>query len=305
MIDVFDGDDGAMMGTLDKVLRTGSSSSPRGKMTMDITMLSFVIRNPRMRICASRDNMRMGYPAALLAWNLGQRNDVAGLLPWNPNAAHFSDDDETVQGENYGRRMWPSLQGALHVLKKDKFSRRAWVSVWKPGREYGEAVHDVHAEAEVREQDELLGQMPVMKSSNVPCCIGFGLRIVENKLVMQTVMRSQSVWGVFPYDVFLFTTLQELIANELDVKLGWYEHVTLSAHCYDYEVKWIRAALEKQPTKVEMKPIDKALTQAAVDWPELLRACNGESDPSMADVPHKDPIEQLIYDNRPEVSRVS
>jgi thymidylate synthase len=46
-------------------------------------------------------------------------------------------------------------------------------------------------------------------------------------------MRSNDlIWGV-PYDVFVFTFLQELAAMELQVGLGTYHHFAGSLHIYD------------------------------------------------------------------------
>lgn len=294
---IYESADAAMLGTLREVIEGGARSEPRGKPTYDVTSYAMVIRDPRKRICHSRDGFRYGYPAALLAWNLARRNDVAGLLPWNPNAPLFSDDGETVQGENYGERMWPSLMGALHVLKRDPYSRRPWISVWKPGREYGEVVYDESP------TPEALDEMPVVASVNVPCCIGFGLRIVGGRLVMQTVMRSQSLWGVFPYDVFLFTALQELIANELGCALGWYEHVMLSAHVYDHELRFVKPALERPIVSIgdkRMDPIGRTLGEAQGHWPELLAAIEekGPRHPGRS----VDPIEQLMLDYAPRLA---
>lgn len=284
----------AMLWSIAEVLDEGISTHPRNKQTVEITSMSFVIKDPRNRVCTSRVGLRSAYPAALLAWNLNERRDVAGIEGWNPNAKHFTDDGVHVQGEDYGNRFMPSLDGALHVLNSDSHSRRCWVSVWKPDREYGELVHD-HTW-----NSPELDEMPAMKSSNVPCCIGFGLRIVSGQLVMQTVMRSQSLWGVFPYDVFLMTTLQELIANELKVPLGWYEHTMLSAHVYDHELKWISHAINRKDVDpIPMQPIRRGLSSAADAWGRTLDMCNGDAPWDEALVQSEmDPIVKLLTDEK-------
>jgi thymidylate synthase len=46
-------------------------------------------------------------------------------------------------------------------------------------------------------------------------------------------MRSNdAIWGL-PYDIFLFTMLQELLASELGLELGSYTHVVASLHLYE------------------------------------------------------------------------
>lgn len=52
-------------------------------------------------------------------------------------------------------------------------------------------------------------------------------------------MRSQSLVGVFPYDAFLFTMIQEAMALELEleVEMGRYIHISDSLHIYDNEIE--------------------------------------------------------------------
>lgn len=58
--------------------------------------------------------------------------------------------------------------------------------------------------------------------------------IRNSKLDCFVNMRSNDViWGV-PYDVFSFTSLQEILANDLKVDLGTYHHYVSSMHIYDY-----------------------------------------------------------------------
>jgi hypothetical protein len=52
-------------------------------------------------------------------------------------------------------------------------------------------------------------------------------------------MRSQSAAFVQPYDVFLMTMLQELLANELNVGLGYYKHFCGSYHYFVDEEKMV------------------------------------------------------------------
>jgi thymidylate synthase len=267
MIRAYKTADQAFVETIRECLKDGAHTSPRGAGTREMTSQSLIIHDPRTRIITARD-VRHGYCAGLLAWNLGRRNDVAGIKPWNPNASKFSDDGDTVQGENYAQRFWPGLVNALHILKHDPSSRRAWVPVWDQHSEYTMEL-ELSSDSIIHGLDDSAS----MKSRNVPCCIGFGLRIIQKKLVLQTVMRSQSLYGVFPYDVFLFTALQELIANELGAELGWYEHTMLSAHVYDHELT--AAGSLVMPTRVEkMEPLKLTLSEAAFSWPLLLDDLN-------------------------------
>jgi thymidylate synthase len=46
-------------------------------------------------------------------------------------------------------------------------------------------------------------------------------------------MRSNDVWLGLPYDVFAFTTIQRLIAEQLKLDLGTYYHQAGSEHLYN------------------------------------------------------------------------
>jgi thymidylate synthase len=46
-------------------------------------------------------------------------------------------------------------------------------------------------------------------------------------------MRSNDIILGLPYDVFIFTMLQEMMANKLSIELGKYHHLTGSLHLYE------------------------------------------------------------------------
>jgi len=69
-------------------------------------------------------------------------------------------------------------------------------------------------------------------------------------------MRSNDVvWGL-PYDVFLFTMLQEMLAQTLDLELGSYIHVAGSFHLYERHLALARRVLDESPPAItEMPPM--------------------------------------------------
>jgi hypothetical protein len=56
-------------------------------------------------------------------------------------------------------------------------------------------------------------------------------------------MRSNDVWLGFPYDVFVNTCLQQILANEMQLELGTYTHHVGSLHLYEKNEKAAREAL--------------------------------------------------------------
>jgi thymidylate synthase len=74
-------------------------------------------------------------------------------------------------------------------------------------------------------------------------------------------MRSNDlVWGLC-YDLYLLTMLQELMAAELGVGLGWYAHVASSLHVYERHWDLVRRLAESPST-------NKALPMRPMEHPE-------------------------------------
>lgn len=256
--------DDALFTLIEDIDENGSDRNARGMVTTDLTSVGFELTNPRDRLCTfkARD-IRIPYCAASVAWNLLMRNDVESISLFNDNGRRISDDGETFKGADYGKRMLYKVHGkrsplyeAINLLEHDRDTRRAWVPIlnwYFDGGDYSK------------------------EGKDVPCTIGFQLSMREDDagytaLDMAVVMRSQAVLGVMPYDVFLFTVLQELLANQLGCKLGKYEHFCLSAHIYEREAEWVdkifsekHMLLEPRLDK-EMDPINLNVDEAIERW---------------------------------------
>jgi len=96
-------------------------------------------------------------------------------------------------------------------------------------------------------------------------------------------MRSNDVMLGFGYDIFSFTMLQEMMAIELGVELGWYQHVVGSLHAYERDRKRIEdisseAVLREPP---EMGPMtDLTAIDAVLQHERVLRERGETSIPS-------------------------
>lgn len=266
------------------IMKRGYEIAPRGTVTRELTSYTFSLTDPRNRVCTLRP-LRLGYCAAKVAWDVAERDDVGGIVMFNENGRKFSDDGERIQGENYGQRFSKYLDEALELLRYDRDSRRAWVPVWQPEDLINVAAWD----GPNAMWNHHLKGYPSRESNNVPCALGFELRIIDDALVMQAIFRSNAVIGVLPYDIFLMTTLQELIANELDIELGAYEHTMLSAHVYERELvsadELVKAGVR---TVHPMQRITRTLSEARVSYPLALeaatagRAFDANGDPIIA-----------------------
>jgi thymidylate synthase len=67
----------------------------------------------------------------------------------------------------------------------------------------------------------------------VPCAASLQFLVRSGKVHAILNMRSNdAIWGK-PYDIFLFTMLQELLACELNLEMGTYTHSAASIHLYE------------------------------------------------------------------------
>src|SRR5690606_23614249 len=79
--------------------------------------------------------------------------------------------------------------------------------------------------------------MSAMKSKqrpkDIPCTLTWKFYARNGKLNMCVDMRSNDLVLGMPYDIFAFTCIQRLIANELGVDVGDYVHTVGSLHLYE------------------------------------------------------------------------
>ncbi|NCD07479.1 MAG: hypothetical protein EOL97_15325, partial [Spirochaetia bacterium] len=132
--------------------------------------------------------------------------DVKYFSKFNKNIAQFSDDGEHLYG-SYGYRIADYISPIVKKLKMDPASRQIILPILR--------IEDV-----------------IKDTKDIPCTLTFQLLLRDDKLNMIVNMRSNDIiWGL-PYDVFSFTNFQQVVANELGVKLGWYCHRPGSFHIY-------------------------------------------------------------------------
>lgn len=99
----------------------------------------------------------------------------------------------------------------IDLLKKEPSSRQAVVVTWDPS------------------QDGL----SLAKKKNVPCPYTFTVNIVDGRLHLHNMIRSNDVMLGFSADVPGFALLQCMLAQKLGVKPGIYSHSISNAHIYD------------------------------------------------------------------------
>ena len=68
---------------------------------------------------------------------------------------------------------------------------------------------------------------------DTPCTCAIHFQIVDNKLCMSVMMRSNDLWYGFCNDQYCFSKLQELVAKKLKLPIGWYYHYASNMHIYN------------------------------------------------------------------------
>lgn len=74
-------------------------------------------------------------------------------------------------------------------------------------------------------------------SKDTPCTYAVQFTIIDEKLNMSVYMRSNDLWFGFCNDQYQFSMLQQRVATELGVEVGWYYHHAHNMHLYKDKIK--------------------------------------------------------------------
>lgn len=231
---------------LSRLIHNGQKVAPRGLGTREILHFMHVIERPLMRLCTVPG--RKANPFFNMAenmWILSGRGDSAWITSFNSKLAEYQlDEGHTDFAAPYGRRIrqfnrhrdgqkeisvnkytthtlgnLPKVDQLHHcweVLRADKYSRQAVVTLWNP-------VFDYH----------------LQKTKDRPCntTIYFVIRTDDkgvDRLHMTVSNRSNDIHlGLYGVNFVQFTHIQEFMAASLRVEVGTYTHLSNSLHAYD------------------------------------------------------------------------
>jgi thymidylate synthase len=203
------------------VLKSGGSASPRGIPTKELVFVGLTLLDPRQR-CLTLNGRHWSLPLAIgeFCWHASGSNSRE-FLSWYAQKWADLGTGPTIDGSCYGRRVFGAKPGtsnqwtaAREILRADSNTRRAILFF-----------HDA--------KEEQLS----LTAPDVPCADSMQFIVRGGKLEALTYMRSNDVLLGMPYDIFLFTLLQEMMAAELELELGSYHHVVGSLHIYDRDRK--------------------------------------------------------------------
>lgn len=178
--------------------------------TVVLFNIGFYIENPMdNEIISGYRNWNKIYAEYEWKWYLSANPDASEIAKRAPIWKNHMDENNHVRS-NYGWQWLRKNQLKLIINKliKNPNSRQAVISIYD-GKEIDSYKYDT------------------------PCTLSIHFQIVNNLLCMTVNMRSNDLWFGFCNDQYCFSKLQELVANELGINVGWYYHFASNLHLYN------------------------------------------------------------------------
>ena len=178
--------------------------------------IGFYINNPMSNLIEDQDrNWKWDYAEAEWQWYLsGDRNikklgELYGKVPeiWKRMA-----DKHGNVNSNYGWQ-WKrdnQLDNVIAVLKTNPKTRQAAISIYD-AKEINRGYYQY----------------------DTPCTYAVQFTILNGHLNMCVTMRSNDLWYGFCNDQYCFSKLQELVATEVGLPIGYYYHFAHNLHLYN------------------------------------------------------------------------
>jgi thymidylate synthase len=198
-------------------------TAPRGMKIRENLFTSFVITNPRDRLLyVPERNFPLDYVMAEILWYISANNETDWISNYSSFWKNISDDGVTANSA-YGARIfvpheriggwkapvdWNQWDYVKEELKADPDSRRAVIHIRTA-------------------QDSFLAK------KDVPCTLNLQFFIRDEKLHLIVQMRSNDLILGTALDVPAFTFMQEMMAMELGLDVGFYYHTSNSMHVYE------------------------------------------------------------------------
>ena len=179
--------------------------------------IGFTIENPTNKVITNKErNWNEEYAAAEWAWYLSgdprikTLGELYGKIPaiWKRMA-----DSNGEVNSNYGYqwRRNDQLENVINMLKKNPDTRQAAISIYD-----GKTIHQY--------------------AHDTPCTYAVQFTIVQSKLYMSVYMRSNDLWYGFCNDQYQFASLQEMVAERLNLPVGTYYHHAHNLHLYNDKI---------------------------------------------------------------------
>lgn len=216
--------DAPMVGSVRDPESIGSGWGSLDRPFREIIGRSFTAQpNEGVLLRSSTRPISVEYAIVSSIWILLGRDDLATLKPFNSRGSNFSIDGFTLSGA-FGHRLrvldGDQLSHALGLMRNDPSTRRAICFIGRA--------------------DDLNRDL-----RDFPCASSVQFLLRRGRLDAVVYMRSQSFFGVFPYDVVNFRYIQWYAASQLGVDVGRLHMIFGSLHIYEEELGKITAFLSE------------------------------------------------------------
>ena len=179
--------------------------------------IGFTIEDPTNKVITNKErNWNQKYAAAEWAWylsgdpNIIKLGQLYGKIP--PIWERMADVNGEVNS-NYGYQ-WKrcdQLDNVVNLLRDNPETRQAAISIYD-----GKEIHKY--------------------DNDTPCTYAVQFTIVQGKLYMSVYMRSNDLWYGFCNDQCQFASLQEMVADRLNLPVGTYYHHAHNLHLYNNKI---------------------------------------------------------------------
>ena len=182
--------------------------------------VGFTLENPSQKninVLNPDRKFNLEYAEAEWQWylsgdpSINKLGEIYGSIP--PIWETMADSDRKVRS-NYGWQ-WErehQLDKVIQMLKVYPDTRQAVLSIYD-GKEISTYAKDT------------------------PCTYAVQFTILNDKLEMSVLMRSNDLWYGFCNDQYCFASLQELVAERLSIEIGSYYHFAHNLHLYNDKLK--------------------------------------------------------------------
>jgi len=206
---------------LKHVWEYGIETSPRGMKVKEVLGYTLELYNPIERVVTLKPmQTSTKYGLAELEWYLKNTNKISDLKgeSYQKIWKRFSDDGKTVNS-SYGYRIFgghPLVMNqwkwVLDKLKEDKDTRQAIINL------------NSYFDKEKPTKDFI-------------CCVSVQFFIRNENLHCIVTFRSSDIFLGWRNDIFVFTIMQELLANHLVLGIGTFKIFSASLHLYEKDFK--------------------------------------------------------------------
>ena len=194
----------------------------RRRDTQEFLHVALSIADPRQRWTTVRKPpINPAFAIAETIWIMNGRNDASFLTFWNQELIKHIGSGPFYHGA-YGYRLRchfgiDQLVRAYESLSHDPDTRQIVLQIW-----------DSHI--------DFPDERGKAADSDIPCNVLALLKLQDGALDWMQIIRSNDLFLGLPYNLVQFTTLQEILAGWLGVKVGTYNQISDSLHLYDRHV---------------------------------------------------------------------